>query len=217
MTECLETDETVLYRLKKSRTPIVFMVIFYPIWIYFGSVFLKAYIGYLFLGLTDAPPTEYLAAGLIVLVIVLPLLLVIFLSYTLNSLVITDRYVYIRKGMTGRTQIVSHGDIRSFQHAYSTGRNHSNHRIFFYLYSGQCVKTGQLFITLGGLTALMELLRGRFEGRGFELNELKALADENPAAGRAVSKTNVFIVILMILPFLLALTAVVLYMLDIRF
>lgn len=217
MTKCIETGETVLFRLKKSRTPIVFMVIFYPVWMYFGGIFLSAYYRYLFAGVSDAPPAEYLLSGLIVLVVVIPLLLTIFLSYALNSLVITDRHVYVRKGMTGRTQIVSLGDIRSFQHAYSTGRNHSNHRIYFYLYSGQRVKTGQLFITLGGLTSLLELVRGRFEGRGFNKQELKALAEGNPAAGRAVSKTNVFIAVLMLLPYLLALAAIALYLLDIRF
>lgn len=217
MNKYLEANETVLFRLQKSRMPIVFMVIFYPIWLYFGGIFLRAYYGYLFEGFSEAQPVEYLLSGLIVFVVVLPLLLVIILSYTLNTLVITNRRVYLRKGVTGRTQIVNLGDIRSFQHAYSKGKNQSNHRIYFYLNSGQRVKTGLLYITLGSLTTLLELLRRRFEGRGFNKQELKTLAEENPGAGGAVSEINGFIVIMMLLPLLLALAAAVLFLLDIRF
>lgn len=213
----IEAGETVLYKLKKSKTPIVFIVIFYPIWIYFGSFLLRAYLRYLFDGASDAPPVEYLLSGLIVFVVVIPILLLILLSYTLNNLVITDRHIYIRKGVTGRTHIVELNEIRSFQHAYSRGRNGSNNKIILYLYNGQLIKTGQLFITLFSLTSLLELLRGRFEGRGFNREERLELARGNPGARGAVTQTNALIVLLMLMPLLLAVTSAMLYLFNIRF
>ena len=126
------------------------------------------------------------------------------LSYFLNRLVITDKRIYIRKGMTGKTHILNLHDIRSFQHIISTGKNKSNHRIQFYLSCGKTVKTGELYITLGNLNSLLDILRQKFEGRGFTGRELKQLNEQNPEAGHPESKSNFFILLILLAPFILA-------------
>jgi hypothetical protein len=212
MTRFTDPDETVLFRLKKSRTPIVFLCVFVPIWLYFGSIFLLPYFRYLAGNMPDVKPEEALLSGLIGFLLFLAIPLFILISYAGNDLVITDRCVYVRKGLAATTLIINFKDIRSFQHAYSTGRRGStNHRIYFYLYCGKAVKTGELYSTLTSLTALWELLRGKFEGRGFSVSELKQLGEQNPHANRPVTRRNIPLLILVASPFLLSLSAVCMY------
>jgi len=222
MTNCLDAGETVLYRLKKSKTPILFMVIFFPVWLYFAGMFLIPYCRSLFSGASGLNPDKYLLSGLAGLIVFIPIVLIIFLSYAGNGLVITDRRAYVRKGLTGRTLIVNLGDIRSFQHAYSTKHHtqafmsvhHRSHRIYFYLNCGRLVKTGNLFITHGSLQALLTLLRERFEGKGFSRRELRLLGGQNPGAGFPMTRTNLFVPILVLAPFILALLAAAGYLAD---
>lgn len=205
MTILIEANEVLLYQLKKSKSPILFMIIFFPIWLYFGSMFLIPLYQSVFLGATSLTPSEYYLAGMIGLILFIPLVIVIILSYFLNQLIITDKRVYIRRGVIGRTHIVNLSDIRSFQHVVSTGKNKSNHKIHFYLYDGEIIKTGELFITLYGLQSLLELLRDKFEGRGFTGQELKQMKEQNTRPIQLVTKTNYLALLILFSPFILAL------------
>lgn len=212
MMNLIDADEVVLYRLQKSKMPILFMIIFFPIWLYFGFMFLNPLIRAILSNDNGATPSETYLAGLIGLVVFIPLVIVIILSYFLNQLIITDKRVYIRNGLIGRSYIVNLGDIRSFQHVVSRGRNSTNHSIHFYLHCGRVLKTGNLYITLGGLQALLERLREKFEGRGFTRQELKQFKEQNTDAGQPLSKTNVFVLLLFLMPWLLALILTVSYL-----
>lgn len=212
MTRLLDPDETVLFRLKKSRGPIVFLCVFVPIWLYFGSIFLLPYFRYLVGNMPDVKPEEALLSGLIGFLVFLAVPLYILISYAGNDLVITDRRVYLRKGLSAASMIINAEDIRSFAHAYSTGRRGgTNHCIYFYLYCGKVVKTGELYSTLTGLSALLELLRSKWEGRGFSASELKQLTEQNPHANRPVARKNIPLLLIIALPFLLCLFAAGMY------
>lgn len=204
MIQFVDPQEQELFRLRKSKMPIVFMVVFFPVWLYFAAIFIKPAWQFAFSGLATLPASEYLLSGLIGLLVFIPLVIVIAVSYFANQLIITDQRIYTRRGLTGRTQIVNQGDVRSFQHVVSSGRNQSNHKIHFYLANGTLVKTGELFITLGSLKALMELLRGRFEGRGFTRQEMMQMKQQNPDAGQPTVQTNFLLFLLVLAPFLLA-------------
>ena len=213
MTRLLDPNETVLFRLKKSRGPIAFLCVFVPIWLYFGSIFLLPYFRYLAGNMPDVKPEEALLAGLIGFLIFLTVPLCILVSYAGNDLVITDRRVYLRKGLSATSLIINAEDIRSFVHGYSTGRRGStNHRIYFYLYCGKAVKTGELYSTLTSLSALLELLRVKFEGKGFSAGELKQLGEQNPNANRPVARKNLLLLLLVALPVLFSLFAVGMYL-----
>ncbi len=203
----VDENEKELYRLRKSRTPIVFMVFFFPIWLFFASLFLRTAYQAMFLGETAVTTLESYLAGMIGLVVFLPLVLVILFSYALNQLVITDQRVYVRTGVTGRTRIFRLEDVRSFQTVSSSGRNRSTQAVVFYLFCGKQVRTGNLYLTLGSLQALLEVLRGRFEGRGFTRRELAQLKTEHPEASQPDSKRNWGVVLVLLAPFLAALIA----------
>ena len=207
----IDESETVLYRLRKSKSPIIFLIFFVPIWLFFASIFLRPLYRSLFLGETALSPGEYWQAGLIGLLVFIPVLLLIILSYSLNQLVITDRRVYIRKGVPGRTHVISLGDIRSFQHGVA-GKNRSNHAIHFYLFCGKKIKTGNLYITLGNLQALLGVLREKFEGRGFTSQEMKQLQHENSAAGEPQSRTNLVVLLILLAPWIMALALTLRYL-----
>jgi hypothetical protein len=185
--------------------PIVFMVFFFPIWLFFGSLFLRTAYQAMFLGDTSLTSLESYLAGMIGLIVFLPLVLLILMSYGLNQLVITDQRIYIRKGVTGRTQIFRLEDVRSFQTVTTSGSNRATQAVLFYLFCGKQVKTGNLYFTLSSLQALLEVLRGKYEGRGFTRRELAQLNTEHPEAGQPVSKWNWGVVLLMLAPFLVAL------------
>lgn len=200
----VDENEKVLYRLRKSRTPIVFMVFFFPIWLFFGSLFLRTAYQAMFLGETALTAVDSYLAGMIGLVVFLPLVLVILFSYALNQLVITNQRIYVRTGVTGRTRVFRLEDVRSFQTVASSGRSRATQAVLFYLFCGKQVRTGNLYFTLGSLQALLEVLRGKFEGRGFTRRELTQLKVEHPEADQPVSKRNWGVVLVLLSPFLMA-------------
>jgi len=208
-----DPQEQELYRLRKSRMPIVFMFFFFPVWLYFAVIFLKPAWQFVFADAPDIPSSEIFLAGLIGLSVFIPLVLVIAISYFTNQLIITDQRIYARRGLTGRTYIVNQGDVRSFQHVVSSGKNQTNHKIHFYLANGVIVKTGELFITLSSLKTLMELLRSRYEGRGFTRQELLQMKQQNPDTDQPRVQTNLALQMLVLAPWLLAAMFTVYYLL----
>ena len=206
MVNRLDADETVIYKLQKSKMPIVFLLLFAPIWLYFSGIFFTPFYRYLFLGAKGINPKDAYLAGIIGFLVFIPFILLILISYTGNNLIITNKRVFVRKGIMARTQMAYHEDIRSFQHAYSTGRRgSSNNRIYFYLYCGKLIKTGDLFITYASMQTLLELLREKFEGRGFSILELKRLGEQNPEARRPITKKHPIVLIILLAPILLGL------------
>ena len=215
MANRLDADETVIYKLQKSKMPILFLLIFAPIWLYFSGIFFTPFYRCLILGVKGINPKDAYLAGFIGFLVFIPIILVILISYTGNNLIITNKRIIVRKGISARTQMAYHEDIRSFQHAYSTGRRgSSNNRIYIYLYSGKLIKTGDLYITYGSMQALLELLREKYEGRGFSILELKRLGEQNPEARRPETKRHPFVLIILLIPLLFALIAFTGYMLT---
>jgi hypothetical protein len=204
MKRYLEPGEIVIYRLKKTKFPIVFMIIFFSIWIYFSVIFFRIFWGVAVNGVVADKNAEYLIGGLIGPLIFLPVVLIIVLTYFLNQLVITDRRVYIRRGLFGSTRIVNLCDIRAFQHAFSRTSKSSNHKIWFYLGCGEIVKTGELFATLGSLQELLEVLRQKFEGRGFTAEERRQMKQQSGGVGQPIRKTNGIAVFIALLPLILS-------------
>jgi hypothetical protein len=203
--------EAVLFQLKKSKVPIVFMVVFMSVWLFFAYLFLANYWLYRFGAGSDMSPGWSVALAVAGLVIFALVGLALPISYFTNDLIITDRRIYIRR--TTNTRILRLGDVRSFQHAYASGRNgKSNNRIYFYLFSGFLVKTGTLNISFTSLQYLLELLREKYEGRGFTAQELHRLAAENPAAGLPETSRSIVVPILMLIPAALALVIIADYL-----
>jgi hypothetical protein len=208
-----DPQEQELYRLRKSKMPILFMIVFFPIWLYFAVIFLKPAWQFVFANAPDIPSSEIFLAGMIGLLVFIPLVLVIAVSYLANQLIITDQRIYIRRGLTGRTYIVNQQDVRSFQHVVSSGRNQTNHKIHLYLANGTIVKTGELFITLHSLKALLELLRSRYEGRGFTRQELLQMKQQSLNTDQPMVQTNLALLLLVLAPWLLAAMFAVFYLL----
>lgn len=201
----LSPDEHVVYRLKKQKSRLAAMAVFVPVWLLFGVLFLVVYGRYRFVGAEDVAPGAALAAGLMALLVLIPVALMILFGYFVNDLVVTDRRVYVRAWMPPRAVCFNLEDVRSFQHAYSTGRRgQTNNRIYFYLLCGGIVKTGDLFISPKSLEALLGLLRERYEGRGFTGRELHALGRQNPGAEKPVAKLLPAVFIALAAPVLLA-------------
>jgi hypothetical protein len=203
--------EAVLFQLKKSKIPIAFMVVFMSVWLFFAYLFLANYWLYRFGAGSDMSPGWSVALAVAGLVIFALVGLALPISYFTNDFIITDRRIYIRR--TTSTRILRLGDVRSFQHAYASGRNgKSNNRIYFYLLSGVIVKTGTLNISFTSLQQLLELLREKYEGRGFTAQELHRLAAENPAAGLPETNRSIVVPILMLIPAALALVIIADYL-----
>jgi len=200
-----EPDEKVLYQLKKSKLPIVVMIVLVPLFSYFGYFLLAAAIRVLFLGDSSVAPLEAFLAGLVVLAVVVPLLLTVVFSYAFTGLVVTDKRIYVRKSLSGRTIDFTTDAVRSFQHVVASGRNSSNHAICFYLSCGRQVQTGNLNATLRNLQELLELLRARYEGRGFTAAELADMTRQNPQAPQPYMHTNWIVKGVYLVPWILAL------------
>ena len=212
MIQFVDPQEQELYRLRKSKMPVVFMIFFFPVWLYFAVIFLKPAWQFVFSDLAALPASEYYLSGMIGLLVFIPLVIIIAVSYFANQLIITDQRIYSRRGLTGRTHIVKLGDVRSFQHVVSSGRNQSNHKIQFYLANGDILKTGDLFATLGSLKSLLELLRSRFEGRGFSRLEMSQMKQQHPDTEQPTVQTHLLVLLLLLAPLLLAAAFTIFYL-----
>jgi hypothetical protein len=203
------------FSFKKDKSTIFVLFFLIPLFWSFGGWFLSLYLAYVSGKIPEAAPVEALIAALVSLVIFIPIPIAALLSYALNKLEITDGYVVIRKGLSGRRISFRTDDILSFQHAYSRGRNGgSNHKIIFYLKCGKIVRTNNLHINPFELQRLLEILRSFCEGKGYSSSEMKRLASENDGIPLPEIKINVIPPIIMALPFAVALFTFAFYLMK---
>ncbi len=200
------------YSFKKDRSTILVLSFLIPLFWGFGGWFLSLYLAYASGKVTGATSEEALFAALVSLVVFIPIPIAALISYALNKLEISDGYVFIHKGLSGRSISFSINDVLSFQHAYSRGKNgSSNHKIIFYLKCGKTVRTNNLYLNPFELQRLLEVLRSFCEGKGYSASEMKRLASKNGSFPLPEVKINVIPSIIMALPFALALLALISY------
>ena len=200
----VEVGEKQVYRVRKAVTPVFVMCVLIPVWLYFAWILAAPFLRALFSTGVKLVPTETYLAAMIAFLLMLPVLLLVALSYLGNRLVITDKRAYIRKGVGGACITVELHTVRSFQHAYTRGRNQGSDAILFYLKCGKVVRTGVLFARMSSLGELLELLRARFEGRGFTAAELKEMAASHTGERGYERRTSGLLLGLLLLPFALA-------------
>lgn len=201
----VDAEEKVLYKVSKTPFTAIVLVVFLSVWLGFGGLFVWVAFDPLFLHPAGDVPIDSFLVGLLGLAVFVPVALNLLLSYSLNQLVVTDRRIYVRRGRSGRTHVFAPADVRSFQRVTSSSsRGRSNEAAIFYLLCGRTVRSGALYPRLASLEALLALLRGRFEGRGFTRAELQALKRDNPGAAVPAVRSNVLVPILQIIPFALA-------------
>ena len=211
MESFFDTGEAVRYRLKKVKTPILFMAVFFPVWLYFGVFIARASWAVVFLGKAADKTVINLVLGLAGLLVFIGIILIVIQIYSLNQLVITDRRVYVRRGIIGRMEIASLHEVRAFRHVNNSSRKSPNDKIWFYLECGEVIKTGELFITRDSLLELLGFLRENFEGRVFSKDELREMKRQS-GFGHPIRKTNAALAVLPWLPAMLAALYVLRYL-----
>lgn len=203
------------YSFKKDKSTVFVLFFLIPLFWGFGGWFLYLYLAYVSGKIPNAAPEEALTAALVSLAMFIPIPIAALLSYALNKLEISDGYVVIRKGLSGRRISFRTDDVLSFQHAYSRGsKGERNHKIIFYLKCGKTVRTNNLYINPFELQRLLEILRSFCEGKGYSSSEMKRLASKNGGLPLPEVRINVIPPIIMALPFALALLALVAYLIK---
>lgn len=205
MLRFIEAGETIRYRLKKNKSMMLYIIIYVPIWLLIGSLFLIPLYEAFFMGETDWTPFEYYLMGMIGLIVFIPLAVAVILSYFLNQIIITDKRIYIRRGITGRTQILNMNDICAFRYVFHSAKYYSNKRVFFYLHCGKVIKTADLYVRPDSLNDMLGLLRERFEDRELSDEELEEMKRRNAGAGQVATTTNYLVLLMHFAPFILAL------------
>lgn len=205
MMRFVETSEMVRYRLKKNKSTMLYIIIYVPIWLYVGSLFLIPLYQSVVLGEAEWTPLEYYLMGMIDLIVFIPLAIAVTISYFVNQLVISDKRIYIRRGITGRTHILNLNDICSFRYVFSTAKYCYNKRIYFYLHDGRIIKTADLYVRPDSLHDLLGLLHERFEDGEVTAWDLEEMKQQNAAEGQVATKTNYLVLLFIYAPFILAL------------
>ncbi|MDF2685772.1 MAG: hypothetical protein K0S55_953 [Clostridia bacterium] len=203
------------YSFKKEKSTLFVLFFLIPLFWSIGGWFLSLYLAYVSGKIPDATPEEALISALVSLVMFIPIPIAAILSYAFNKLEISDGYVVIRKGLSGRHISFKTDDVLSFQHAYSRGsKGGSNNKIIFYLKCGKIVRTNDLHINPFELQKLLEILRSFCEGKGYSSSVMKNLASKNGDLPLPKVRINVIPPIIMALPFALALLTFVVYLMK---
>lgn len=214
MKKLLDADEVIVMQVKKTRSPILFLLIFLPIWLFFGVNFLWLFLKLPLTGFITFEPLPHFLAGLIALVVFAPVVILILHGLFLNRFILTDKHVIIQKGVPGTRYTIPLDSICAFQHVTSRGRNTTNHAIEFTLLSGKRLRTGDLHATLNSMEELLAALRDKFEGRGFTNAELRQIKEQNPGHPVPLKQPLKAARIILAAPFVLGLLLTVLYMSD---
>lgn len=200
-----DKSEQVRYITRKTKSPVLFMVIFFSIWLSFGYLIEVPLFRELLAG-RDVAVESYIL-GMAWIVIFVPVALMILMSFALNQIVITDKRLYVRRGVPGQLLTIDLTSVRSFQQLVTGTHNRTTNHILFYLDNGRLVKTGSLHTTLASLTELLDLLRERYEGRGFTLRERREMKHSSQSSCQPVTRfiptPLILLVVLLVVPALL--------------
>jgi hypothetical protein len=134
-------NEVILLKLNKKRWLIPIILIFCPLWLLMGLILIVPCFNNLFMGAISFDSDSTYMMSVLCLLIFVPLAVLLPISYTLNHLVISDKHIFIRKGISGKIHIISFSDISAYQHISNSGRGFSSHFIIIYLKSGEQIKS----------------------------------------------------------------------------
>lgn len=102
MTDTIADVGTVNFSYKKTKSTVLSLVFILPIFWGIGGWFLSFYLAFVSGGNAGDAPLEALIAAIASLAVFIPIPIAALLSFALNTLVISDGRVFIRKDLSGR-------------------------------------------------------------------------------------------------------------------
>ena len=204
-------DEVILFKLNKKRWLIPFLLIFCPLWLLIGLLFIVPCFNNLFRGAISFDSDSTYIMSILALSFLVPLAVLTPISFLLNHLVITDKRIFIRKGIIGKLYIINFSDILAYQHKSVTSRGFSSHFIFIYLKSGKRIKSGNLFIKSDNIFSLLDILNEKIKYVITSEKQHKEFKQGCYSHCCINTKRNILLPIISLSPFVIALIMLVLY------
>lgn len=204
-------DETILFRLSKKKWFTPFMLIFFPLFLMFSFVFIVPCFKNIFLGEISFSSEITYFASILCLIIFVPLSVLIPISYLGNDFMITNKRIFIRKGLQGILYKIDFEDIVAFTHLSQTSRGTTSHYICIYLKSNKMIKSGNLFINNDNLKDLLFVLNSKIKRIIISGKQYKKIKKCDYANYDIEIKRNILFPIISFAPFLIALMMLVLY------
>lgn len=207
----LMDDEVILYKLEKRTPRLIFLISFCPIWLLFGLIFIVPCFKSIFMEAISFKSYDNYMFSIISLLTFVPISIMLPISYILNQLIITDKRIYLRKGIIGQGIVINLDDIEAYLPFLFRSRGVSLFHVVFYLKSGKRIKTGDLHIKLGSLEKLLEVLEERIPKQVFTRKQIKKLKEAAKGECTLKIRQNYTLPILSLLPFVMALSMSILY------
>ncbi len=187
----LKEDEEFLYKLKKKKKSLIFILLFLPFWFAIVSVCLAQCYENWFLGKTSFNSYGTYIVSIIMVIVFVPLMSVSIMNYMVNDLIITNRRVFIRKSFSASLLVVDLEQIGSYKYLESDNRGFKHHKIVFVLKNRKTYVTNNLFIRKESLSELTQIL-DKFLVRKKTLHKDKIIKNEKLKADE-IANYNVHI------------------------
>lgn len=182
----LSDGEIILYRNRKKKWYIPFMIISCPFWMLTAFLFIIPCYQNMFLGAISFDSKDIYMTAIFGLFLFIPQAVLMPMRYIFNQFVITDQRIYIRKGLSGALHIINHSDIYAYEHVHQNIKGVSSHFIRVYLKSGKHIFSGSLYIKdkdVAELTGIMNskidnIVSTRKQYKAIRLNKIEACNNE---------------------------------------
>lgn len=199
----IEDDESIIFKVEKKISPLVFSLIFSPLWMLMALIFIVPCFNNWFMGTLSFRSEDEYTMSIFMMGAFVPLAIILPTSYFINDLKITDKKVFVRKAISGRLVVMSFEDIRAFQCLKVTSRGINFYYIRFFLKNGKKIKSGNLYIKPNSLYNLCNILYSKV---GMEVNtrkEIKGLKQDNECSCNVSVFRNFILPVLCLGPFII--------------
>jgi len=207
----MQSGEKEIYRVIKKRWPIPAMIILCPLWIAFSSIFLISCFKSLFLDAISFDSYGMYLASIFSLIIFVPCSILFPISYILNQLVITNKRIFIRKGLNGKLIILYFSYIVAFQNIHISSKGGDIEKICFFLNNGDKIRTGDLYIKTESLKCLLEILNNKISKKVNTRKQIKELKKDKGSKCVVITTKKLIFPAISTIPFLIALIMIFLY------
>jgi len=144
------------------------------------------------------------------LLIFIPLGLSNPLSYLVNSQVVTNKRVFIRKARTGSLISFNFNDVKAYSYFVFSHRG-EKHRMLFYLKNGKKVSIGATMFTNDSWSKLERTLKRKFVKPVKTRAEVRRKNFDKTFTGNIKRENNIFLKIISFAPIVIALVMLLLY------
>lgn len=203
-------NEVILYKsVKQKKFSIVFLFFVALLMIFIALV---PCFKNMFLGKIDFNSVFAYKYSIYILMSIIPIFIMMTVDHIFNCIVITDKNILIRKGISGKLYIIDFNDISAYQHEARTYKKITSNYIYIHMKSGKRISTGSLNVKSDNLTSLIEILNCKIEKVIKSQNVYNAQCKQkNYSVCNSEVRRNLVLPIICVAPFIIGLTMSALY------